>query len=80
MFHKHEFAEWHSFDITQELLKSISELATTEAQKILNNPTFDRDRDQFAKGVIAGLSAVAGWQPEFIKDENHPEQDALNED
>jgi hypothetical protein len=79
VFHKHEFAEWRQFDITQELLKSISELATQEAQKILTNTTFDRDRDQYAKGVIAGLSAVAGWQPEFIPDEDHPEQDGLAE-
>jgi hypothetical protein len=80
MFHRHEFAEWRSFDITQELLKVIEEQATSEAQKILTNTSFDRDRDQFAKGVIAGLSLVAGWQPEYIQDENHPEQDALSED
>lgn len=80
MFHRHEYAEWRSFDITQELLKSIAEVATVEAGKILSNPSFDRDRDQYSKGFIAGLSAVSGWQPEFIKDENHPEQDAVNED
>lgn len=80
MFHRHEFAEWRSFDITQELLKSIAEHATSEAQKILTNSSFDRDRDQYSKGVIAGLSAVAGWTPEFTSDENHPEQDAINED
>jgi hypothetical protein len=80
MFHKHEFAEWRSFDITQELLKMIEQFATEEAQKILTNPVFDRDRDQYGKGLIAGLSLVAGWQPEYILEPDQSVQDALNED
>ena len=78
--HRYEFGEWRQFPLTQELMKVIAEQATAEATKILTNTSWDRDRDQYSKGVIAGLSAVAGWTPDFILEDGEKPQDALNED
>lgn len=80
MFERHEFAEWRQMDITQELLKSITEAATSLAQSILTRKGRDFDGDEYNKGVLAGLDLVAGWQPLYIPDENRSVQDALRED
>ena len=80
MFHKHEFREWRYMPITAELLKSIADVATETAAKILTSESHDGHRDQYLKGILAGLSSVAGWTPEFIPEEDRSPQDALDED
>ena len=77
--HKYEFSEWRQMDITADLLNSIAETATATATKILNSDNNDGYRDQYLKGVLAGLSSVAGWTPEFIQEDDQAPQDALNE-
>ena len=80
LFNRYEFAEWQQYDITTELMKQIAETATGAAQEILIRETVNTDRDQYLKGFIAGLSLVAGWKPEIIKEEGESITDVLKED
>ncbi len=66
---KAEFIEWKQNPITEGLWKFIREEVQTLSAKILTAKTFDRDRDQFTKGQINGLSEAFDWEPEFTQEE-----------
>jgi hypothetical protein len=80
MFERSQYAEWRNMDITQELLKSISEAATGAATEILTRESANYDRDQYLKGQLAAFSSVSGWVPIINKEDGEKAMDDLNDE
>lgn len=65
---KIEFREWRDLPLTQELLEEIAKQVQGMIEEMVNTATFDPNRIQYLKGIINGLSQVAGWEPEYIEE------------
>ncbi len=77
MFSKQDYADWRANDFTQDMLKSLGAAANDAALQVLNRRISDVHDDQYLKGVIAGLSAAAGYRPELIDETGHEVPDEV---
>lgn len=64
-----EFREWRDLSLTQELLQEIVTQVQGMIEEMVNSSSIDVARVQYLKGIINGLSQVAGWEPTYIEEQ-----------
>ena len=71
MVNKADFISWRDSEVTQQMLKEVTETIESVASELLSRELPNLDRDTFLKGYLKGLSELASWRPVDFEEDSH---------